>query len=128
MTPIENPQRREQHFNESQIHTRNCVKRLFGVWKCRIPALALGICFKLKNVFPVIIATAVLHNLLRNVDEDVPSDDPSLILPMPWDALLDRGQIPSVRSTATARHSKPGQRIRTILIDDYFKRYIVTII
>ena len=129
MTPIENPQRREEIlFNESQIRTRNCVERLFGVWKRRFPALALGIRFKLKNVFHVIIATAVLHNILRSVNEDVPADDPSLILPMPWDALLNRGQIPAVRPTGTTRRSNPGQRIRSILIDNYFKRYIATII
>ena len=35
-----------------------------GVWKLRFPALAFGLSFKLKILFPVIIAMAVLHNIL----------------------------------------------------------------
>ena len=71
LTPLLNPiSRSEKMYNRSHIKTRNCVERLFGVWKRRFPCLHLGFRVKLKNVTPIIIATAVLHNFAIDASED----------------------------------------------------------
>lgn len=53
----------EALYNESQIRTRNCVERSYGVWKRRFPVLSLGIRMNVKEVQSIIVATAVLHNI-----------------------------------------------------------------
>lgn len=84
----------EQLYQESQIRSRNVVERMFGVWKRRFPVLALGIRVNLERALPIIVATAVLHNVLRGAGEPLPPDDPALQLPAPWLALLEEGHIP----------------------------------
>ena len=44
MTPLLNVRNAEENlYNESQIRTRNCVERSYGVWKRRFPILSLGV-------------------------------------------------------------------------------------
>ncbi|XP_050502738.1 putative nuclease HARBI1 [Diabrotica virgifera virgifera] len=62
----------EQLFNESQIRTRNVVERQYGVWKRRFPSLAMGLRVKLETVQPIIVATAVLHNIACDANENDP--------------------------------------------------------
>lgn len=62
----------ENLFNESLIRTRNVVERSYGVWKRRFPALALGLRLKLETTQSVIVATAVLHNIACNNNEQQP--------------------------------------------------------
>lgn len=64
MTPLLNPHNPEEClYNESQIRTRCCVERSYGVWKRRFPILSLGIRLHFKKVQSIIVATAVLHNI-----------------------------------------------------------------
>ncbi|KAI4468075.1 hypothetical protein MML48_2g00019108 [Holotrichia oblita] len=73
LTPLANPvARAEQLYNESHIRTRNCIERVFGLWKRRFPVLAYGLRLKLDTILTVIIATAVLHNIAREMHEDLP--------------------------------------------------------
>ncbi|KAI8420656.1 hypothetical protein MSG28_007895, partial [Choristoneura fumiferana] len=89
MPPLENPRTPvEQLYNESQIRTRNPIERCYGVWKRRFPALALGLRTKIDKSLTIIVATAVLHNMLRQRGEANPLDDQELQLPAPWDELL----------------------------------------
>ncbi|XP_036319831.1 putative nuclease HARBI1 [Rhagoletis pomonella] len=70
MTPLLKVQTpAEALYNESQIRTRNCVERQYGVWKRRFPVLALGIRMNLREVECIIVATAVLHNIC-NLNND----------------------------------------------------------
>ena len=82
-------------YNESQIHTRNCIKRTNGVYKRRFPALCYGLHCTLNNALSVIVATAVLHNIALTMNEDIP---PPLIgiNAEELDYLIDQGQIPAV--------------------------------
>nr|CAH7729137.1 unnamed protein product [Callosobruchus chinensis] len=83
ITPLHNPvTRQEQLFNESQIRTRNCIERKFGQWKRRFLILAFGIRFKVEKVEAVVIATAVLDNiakLLNEVDPPVTEEEEAVI-------------------------------------------------
>lgn len=75
LTPHENPQNEPQRlYNESLIRTRNVVERQYGVWKRRFPVLSLGIKLNKQTAMTVIVATAVLHNLAVEMNEDVPAD------------------------------------------------------
>lgn len=118
MIPLDQPLLPEENlFNESQIRTRNVVERLFGCWKRRFPILSLGINVKLERTMPIIVATAVLHNLLRRKNNPPPQDDPDLQLPLPWAQLLHEGQIAPVEQLGRRRNNE----IRTALINNYFR-------
>ncbi|KAE8745972.1 hypothetical protein FOCC_FOCC007334 [Frankliniella occidentalis] len=110
----------ENLYNESQIRTRNPVKRLFGIWKRRFPVLALGISVSLDNTLPIIVAKAVLHNILRRRGEAQPPDDHELLahLPMPWDDLLEFGRIRLQDHPAVTADKNVHRRA---LINDYFR-------
>ncbi|KAJ8917027.1 hypothetical protein NQ315_012945, partial [Exocentrus adspersus] len=94
LTPLANPvTRSEQLYNESLIRTRNIVERVIGIWKRRFPVLAYGMRIKLETVLTTIVATAVLHNIAREMNEPEP--------PAPLDIDIDHlhyliamGQIP----------------------------------
>lgn len=76
----------ENMYNEGHIRTRNCIERLFWVWKRRFPAMAIGLGVSLQNSFPIVIATVVLHNLARRSGEDTPPDDKDVVNPAIWDS------------------------------------------
>lgn len=119
MPPLDNPRTPvEQLYNESQIRTRNCVERAYGVWKRRFPALALGLRTRLDNSLVIIVATAVLHNMLRQNGEVSPPDDPTLQLPAPWDELLIQGQ--ATHQPQAQRNTRPSAA-RDAMINDYFQ-------
>lgn len=83
LTPLNEPQSRpEQLFNESQIRTRNCIERKFGQWKRRFPILAFGIRLSREKVEAIVIATAVLDNiakLLNEADPDVNEEEEAAV-------------------------------------------------
>ncbi|XP_066596956.1 putative nuclease HARBI1 [Prorops nasuta] len=70
MTPLQNPiNPAEALYNEAQIRTRSIIERCFGVWKKTFPILSIGSRFKtMERTMAVIIATAVLHNIIRITD------------------------------------------------------------
>lgn len=118
MTPLHNTETRAQElYNESLIRTRNTIERVFGIWKRRFPILALGSRFsKVERVLPVIVATAILHNIARRARDPLPSDDPALQLPAPWEEILEQGNVPLMNDAPDNNH------IQNILINDYFRR------
>lgn len=61
----------ENLYNESIIRTRNVVERQYGVWKRRFPVLQKGLALKLETTLAVIVATAVLHNIALQQNEDI---------------------------------------------------------
>ncbi|VEN54273.1 unnamed protein product [Callosobruchus maculatus] len=79
ITPLIQPANDIQNvFNEAVTRTRNPVERQYGVWKRRFPILAVGIRVKLATALNIIVATAVLHNIAIEENEDEPVDDPEM--------------------------------------------------
>ena len=111
MTPLLNPtSEAEKLYNESQIRTRNCIERCFGVWKRRFPVLAMGIRLSIKTTMAVIVACAVLHNITTSANDPLPETDISLPLDN-WNQ-ENNDVVTNKRNT------------RTVLIADYFGLYV----
>lgn len=73
MTPLANPATLgEQRYNEALIRTRNSIERVFGIWKRRFPVMAYGLRLKMDTVLTIIVATSVLHNIARKMNEPEP--------------------------------------------------------
>jgi len=51
------------------------VERTFGVWKRRFPCLSKGLATKLETSPAIVVACAVLHNLARKYDDELPEDE-----------------------------------------------------
>ncbi|XP_039293495.1 putative nuclease HARBI1 [Nilaparvata lugens] len=124
ITPLENCVTPADHlFNESQIRTRNPIERMFGVWKRRFPAMALGLRLNLENSFPVIVATAVLHNVAQQSREVIPRDDEAVVLPAPWDVLIAEGDIRApLINVGGPQRGNVNFRVRHSLVTNYFHR------
>lgn len=79
LTPYLHPETRGQrNYNASHIRTRNCVERMFGVWKRRFPVLSVGLRTKLQTTLTIIVATAVLHNIAVETKDNLPAEDLTL--------------------------------------------------
>lgn len=68
----------ERLYNESHIRTRNVIERCFGVWKRRFPVLSIGMRCQIPLVQDIIVATAVIHNITIDMNEDKPPEDPEV--------------------------------------------------
>lgn len=101
LTPAENL------YNESIIRTRNVVERQYGLWKRRFPILRFGMRLKIETTMTVIVATAVLHNIAIDMNDNFPEDEVEAendnLLPME-----NNENIP--------------ENIRTLLINEHFAR------
>lgn len=70
LTPLLSPRTEaEKRYNECQIATRNTVERQYGNWKRMFPILREGIRLSKSKVQGVIVATAVLYNLAKEMNE-----------------------------------------------------------
>lgn len=73
MTPLANPVTPgEQLYNEALIRTRNAIERTFGIWKRRFPVMAYGLRLHIDTVLNIIVATTILHNIAREMNEPEP--------------------------------------------------------
>lgn len=110
--PLRNPvTQEEQLFNEAQIRTRNVVERQYGVWKRRFPILSLGMRIRLDHALTVIVATAVLHNLACDANEEDPIEEPGL------EAHLDNDMPVDV----VPDNVQGDGAVRQALINNYFR-------
>lgn len=117
MTPLlQTHNRAEELYNESQIRTRNVIERAFGVWKRRFPVLAVGMRLSIVTVQAVIIATAILHNIARQMNDPDPPvnfDMEQLI------EALENDENDAILNNARA------DTARTVLINTYFSRFVI---
>jgi len=88
----------------AHCRTRNTVERMFGVWKRRFACLATGLRLKKDTVLVVIVATAVLHNIARDLQ-----GDNELYAELEFDDQQDQNvmnmQIPNNRLCVVVRNS-----------------------
>ncbi|XP_069689657.1 putative nuclease HARBI1 [Periplaneta americana] len=81
LTPLLNPVTPADHrYNRAHKRTRCVVERMFGVWKKRFPCLSVGLRNKLENAPNIIVACAVLHNLSLEINDNLPEDDPDIMI------------------------------------------------
>lgn len=101
LTPILNPQTiGEENYNKSHITTRNTVERCIGVWKRRFPCIHKGITLrKMDTILKVIVATAVLHNIAIELEEEEPMLDLNIGFDIPEVAEVHGQQDFSVRTS-----------------------------
>lgn len=59
-------------YNESLVRSRNLIERTIGIWKRRFPIVAYGMRLNLETTKAIIIATTVLHNIARQMNEPEP--------------------------------------------------------
>ena len=72
-TPFLNPRSEaEESYNYAHIRTRNTVERAIGVWKSRfrcISSIGGPLRFPPPTCAQIILATAILHNIARNINQ-----------------------------------------------------------
>lgn len=113
MTKLQNVQTpAENLYNESIIRTRNVVERQYGVWKRRFPVLQLGMRLKVETVLAVIVATAVLHNIALQENEEIPRD---WIVEENEDDVIENAEAP-IEGNQNARD------VRRLIIVEHFSR------
>lgn len=115
LTPLRDPVTDgEKLYNESQIRTRNVVERVFGCWKRRFPALSMKIRTYLERVQPIIVATAVLHNICKKYQDPMPP----LLAPN-----MDQDNEPTnEEDNIVYTVARNDDRNRSQLINTYFNR------
>lgn len=101
----------ENLYNESIIRTRNTVERQYGVWKRRFPILKLGMRMKLETIMNVIVATAVLHNVALDMNEEIPEN---------WNEV----DVEEVQNEEPANNMIPGRHTRQLIINEHFARLL----
>lgn len=114
LTPFRNPETiQQQDYNRIHIRARNCIERLFGVWKRRFPCLVFGLRTKVETSLTVIVACAVLHNICVSNRDAVPHNDPALlsIIEEDFDELPERNREPSTNRRAVAFRNRMAERI-----------------
>lgn len=104
----------EELYNESQIRTRNVIERAFGTWKRRFPILAIGMRMSIATIQDIIVATAVLQNIARQMDNPEPPVDFEIIELI--DAMEEHEN--PIAILANAR----GDTAKRVLIETYFRR------
>nr|CAI5869492.1 unnamed protein product [Callosobruchus analis] len=64
--------RAQQLYNDALVKTRNSIERQIGLWKRRFPVMAYGLRLHMDGIKAAIVATTVLHNIAREMNEPTP--------------------------------------------------------
>ena len=111
LTPLAQPQTQpERRYNLSLSTTRVCVERVFGQWKRRFPIVGSTIRLSLNTAVAVIVATAVLFNISKDLNDVLEND---IDHDIGHDQLLDLRQL-HVPANAI------GNAVRRDIINRYF--------
>lgn len=92
------------------------VERTIGVWKNRFPVLAYGLRIKKETAMTVIIATAVLHNIARIMNEP----DPPLPEEIDRDRLNFLIQMGQANNFPAPEDNIAAEVIRNGIVNNYF--------
>ncbi|XP_031329213.1 putative nuclease HARBI1 [Photinus pyralis] len=122
LTPLSNPHTREENlYNESQIRTRNVIERCFGIWKRRFPVLAFGMRVRLDRIQPIIVATAVLHNIARMRNIPDPEYNPDVEEAVHYLENVNNNNY----AVGDEARIGPNNRARHALINNYFRNLLL---
>ncbi|XP_055918360.1 uncharacterized protein LOC129950444 [Eupeodes corollae] len=127
MTPLLSPRdTAEQLYNESQIRTRGPIEKSFGILKRRFPVLAYGCRLQLKTTLIIIVATCVLHNILRYNGVSLEPPESVDFDPEDIQNAINSGEISctniSQNGNDNQTSSNCGMQKRKDLINNYFRR------
>lgn len=116
MVPLPDPRTApEVLYNESQIRSRGHIERLFGLLALQWGVISNGFRLRnLQNTFTMIVAVAVLHNILRKKK------------------IQRIGKIiGNVEEYINIIHNSfeiiPGQEVRQQIVDNHFGRFMLQI-
>lgn len=111
LTPVSNPRTSaEKNYNKSFILTRITVERLFGIWKKRFPILSTQMRVNVHLSLIIIVATAVLHNIAIDKNDDNVFDEINNISNMGDEGI----ELP------TNERGEANFAVRTALINQFF--------
>lgn len=108
-------------YNASQIRTRQCVERSYGVLKRRFPILSMGMRLRdLNTVRNIIVSCCILHNFAIDANDALPDVDSSLRA----HGFADMMAATFFNQGAVAGHqtNTNGTTIRDKLFASYFAR------
>ena len=63
---LNSPKNKEELFNLRHAQARNCVERIFGVFKKRFPILSRPNEYPYRTQVKLVLALAALHNFIRS--------------------------------------------------------------
>jgi nuclease HARBI1 len=109
----------EQLYNESQIRTRGCVERQYGVMKRMFPILALSMRVHVANALDIIVACAVVFNLARGNGDMQPPDEIEDI-----QARIDEDRMPHLDIQGALGARRGGEHVRNMIITVVYIYYI----
>lgn len=103
----------EQRYSMSQIKSRNCIERCFGILKQRFPILAYGCRLKTTTTMTIIVVAAILHNLALTMYDIKAPLVPDEINANELDRLIEIGQIPDVNKYGPIETVGVGAQLRS---------------
>ena len=113
LTPIANPvTEKEKKYNKQHKCVRNQVERCIGIWKKRFPVIATKMRQRLRNSLKVISATAVLHNIAMDYNEEEPLETD--------DCVPELYQQP-IRHARNAREGRANFYVRNEIVKQHVK-------
>lgn len=111
LTPIREPTTDAQKlYNETIMKAHNVVKETYECWKLRFPTIAIKVRMDIKRIQPLIVATAVLHNMCKKLNVPMPG-------PLDYECDLPSDIEESV-SSGTGNSNDDYNR--TTLVNSYF--------
>ena len=101
------PTRPRKLYNASHISTRNVVERGIGLWKRRFPAMHTGLRVDIQNCQPIVVASAVLHNIAINNREEMFEE-------------ADNFEVEVPLMEFTSDNGSNGNAVRESVVERYF--------
>lgn len=110
-------------YNASMVSTRVMIERTFGIFKGRWQCLKVGLRYKAEKACKIIVACAVLHNLIYDFGDssyEADSGDAELF-PIDHDAPLDANETTGPKRRRNTEVEE-GRLYRERLAKTYFAK------
>lgn len=108
-------------YNQSQIRTRTCVERSYGILKRRFPVLATGMKLtSLETIRKVIVSCCVMHNIAVEERDDLPDVRVEGFAEMYEASQIETRQYPD--------RGRDGGCVRGQLVANYFPKLLENVL